>query len=168
VSDPTPNEDQRELIESTEGLYRVDAGAGTGKTFAVTRRYARIVEQDDVTPQDVLLVTFTRNAAEEMRTRIVDDCRYGLADLDDAPIQTFHSLCLDVLREYGHDAPRHLGLDGRITGSTRVIEDDLVEGALFGEFCDRFADETGDPLSLDELRAVVRSREAARTPHADS
>ena len=152
MSDLTPNDEQRDLIESTEGIYRVDAGAGTGKTFAVTRRYARIVEQNNVTPQDVLLVTFTRNAAEEMRTRIVDDCTYGIADLDDAPIQTFHALCLDLLREYGHDAPRHLGLDGRITGSTRVIEDELVEGALFREFLDRFADD--HPEHADLLRVV--------------
>ena len=162
MSDLTPNDDQRDLIESTEGIYRVDAGAGTGKTFAVTRRYARIVEQDDVTPQDVLLVTFTRNAAAEMRTRIVDDCAYGIADLDDAPIQTFHSLCLDLLREYGHDAPRHLGLQGRITGSTRVIEDELVEGALFREFLDRFADDHPDHADLlrvvddhDDLRKLL-------------
>lgn len=152
MSDPTPNPDQRALIESTEGLYRVDAGAGTGKTFAVTRRYARIVEQDGVAPEDALLVTFTRNAAEEMRTRIVEHCEYGVADLDDAPIGTFHSLCLDVLREHGHDAPRHLGLDGRITGSTRVVEDELVEGALFREFLDRFTDD--HPEHADRLRVV--------------
>ena len=162
MSDPTPNADQRELIESTDGLYRVDAGAGTGKTFAVTRRYARIVEREGVTPQDVLLVTFTRNAAEEMRTRIVDHCDYGLADLNDAPIGTFHAFCLDLLRERGHAAPRHLGLDGRITGSTRVVESDLLEARLFGEFLDRFADDHPEHADLlrvvddpDELRSLV-------------
>ena len=147
-----PNDAQRELIESTEGIYRVDAGAGTGKTFAVTRRYARIVEQDGVTPQDALLVTFTRNAAAEMRTRVVEHCDYGPQELADAPIRTFHSFCHDLLRERGHDAPRHLGLDGRITGSTQVVEDDLVEAALFRDFFDRFAD--GHPEHADLIRVV--------------
>jgi len=74
----TPNPKQRELIESTEGLYLVDAGAGTGKTFTVTRRYANIVSQDDVEPDDVLLITFTRNAATEMKDRIVANCDYDM------------------------------------------------------------------------------------------
>jgi len=135
-----PNERQQQLIDSTDGLHLVDAGAGTGKTFTVTRRYANIVEQADVTPEDVLLVTFTNNAAAEMKERIVGTCRYGMRELADAPIQTFHSLCHDILDEHGHAAPTYLGIDDRITGSTRLIEDELVEGALFREFVDRFSD----------------------------
>jgi ATP-dependent helicase/nuclease subunit A len=135
-----PNERQQQLIDSTDGLHLVDAGAGTGKTFTVTRRYANIVEQAGVTPEDVLLVTFTNNAAAEMKERIVGNCRYGMRELADAPIQTFHSLCHDILEEHGHAAPTHLGIDDRITGSTRLIEDELVEGALFREFVGRFSD----------------------------
>jgi len=136
-----PNDRQQELIEGTDGLYLVDAGAGTGKTFTVTRRYANIVSQPDVEPDDVLLVTFTTNAAAEMKERIVGDCGYGMRELADAPIQTFHSLCHDVLEEHGHAAPTYLGIDDRITGSTRIVEDELVEEALFGEFIDRFSDD---------------------------
>ena len=55
-----PNEQQSELIENIEGIYLVDAGAGTGKTFAVTRRYAHILEEKNVEPDDLLLVTFTK------------------------------------------------------------------------------------------------------------
>ncbi|WP_435064175.1 UvrD-helicase domain-containing protein [Halobaculum sp. EA56] len=152
MSELTPNEQQKSLITNTDGLYRVDAGAGTGKTFAVTRRYAEIVKQASIAPEDVLLVTFTRNAAEEMRTRIVDHCQYGLKDLDDAPIQTFHSLCSDLLREYGHTAPQYLDLEGRITGSTQIIENELVEERLFREFIDRFSDD--HPDHADQLRAL--------------
>src|SRR6056297_1053352 len=100
----TPNPKQRELIESTEGLYLVDAGPGTGKTFTVTRRYANIIDQDGVDPEDVLLVTFTNNAAAEMRDRIVSQSEYSVRELADAPIQTFHSLANDLLQEYGHAA----------------------------------------------------------------
>jgi len=48
-----PNPQQQDLIDSTDGLYLVDAGAGTGKTFTITRRYANIVDEDDVAPEDV-------------------------------------------------------------------------------------------------------------------
>jgi len=141
MTDLEPNPRQQELIDSTDGIYRVDAGAGTGKTFTVTRRYANIVQQDDVRPKDVLLVTFTNNAAAEMRERIVEHCHYGMRELGDAPIQTFHSLCHDLLQEHGHAAPTHLGIDDRITGSTRLVEDELVEEALFQQFINRFSDD---------------------------
>jgi ATP-dependent helicase/nuclease subunit A len=152
TEDPTPNERQRKLIENTEGTYLVDAGAGTGKTFAITRRYASIVDQPAVEPDDVLLVTFTRSGATEMKERIVEHADYGIRELADAPIQTFHSHCHDILREYGYAAPTHLGLDERITGSTRIIEDELVETELFGEFFGQFRD--SHPEHADFLRAL--------------
>jgi ATP-dependent helicase/nuclease subunit A len=152
MTDLEPNDRQQELIDGTDGLYLVDAGAGTGKTFTVTRRYANIVSQDDIAPDDVLQVTFTNNAAAEMKERIVGNCHYGMRELADAPIQTFHSLCHDVLEEHGHAAPTYLGIDDRITGSTRIIEDELVEQALFGEFIDRFSDDY--PEYDDVFRAL--------------
>jgi len=140
MSDFDPNEKQGRLIESTDGLHLVDAGAGTGKTFTVTRRYATIVEQSDVDPADILLVTFTNNAAAEMKERIVSQSEYGMRELTDAPIQTFHSLANDLLEEHGHAVPTYLGIDDRITGSTQILEDELVEEALFDEFIGQFMD----------------------------
>jgi superfamily I DNA/RNA helicase len=137
-ADPAPNDQQRELIESTEGIYVVDAGAGTGKTFAITRRYAAIVDRPDVEPEDVLLVTFTRSGATEMKERIVDRSSYSLRELADGAIQTFHARCSDLLREHGHRAPTHIGLDERITGSIDVVEDDVVKTERFREFYDGF------------------------------
>ena len=138
ASDPTPNDEQQYLIDHTEGCYLVDAGAGTGKTFTVTRRYAEILDGSDVEPEDVLLATFTESAATEMKERIVSNSDYGIRELADAPIQTFHSRCHDVLETHGYSAPTHLGIDDRITGSTAIIEDELVEQARFREFYDRF------------------------------
>jgi len=138
---PEPNDAQRALIEGVEGIHLVDAGAGTGKTFALTRRYANIVDGADVEPDDVLAVTFTRNAAAEMKERVVARSSYGLAELRDAPIQTFHSRCYDLLLEHGFDAPTSLGIDDRITEATRLLEDDLVEGEEFRSFFDRFSDD---------------------------
>ncbi|MFW5905863.1 MAG: UvrD-helicase domain-containing protein, partial [archaeon] len=135
---PEPNERQQQLIDSTEGIYLVDAGAGAGKTLAVTRRYANIIDEPGIEPEDVLLVTFTRSAATEMKERIVDRSSYGLRELADAPIRTFHSHCHHILQEHGYDAPLHLGIDDRITGSTEVLEDELVETKLFREFIGQF------------------------------
>ncbi len=141
MTEPSPNDRQEDLIEGTEGLYLVDAGPGTGKTFAITRRYGTIVDQPDVEPEDILLVTFTRSAAAEMKERIVDHSSYGLRELADAPIRTFHSHCHDILREHGYAAPTHLGLDERITGSTQIIDDELIEAERFREFFSGFRDD---------------------------
>ncbi|UHQ95085.1 UvrD-helicase domain-containing protein [Haloterrigena alkaliphila] len=145
---PSPNDRQRELIESTDGLYLVDAGAGTGKTFTVTRRYANIVAQPDVEPDDILLITFTRNAATEMKDRIVAECDYDMRALNDAPIQTFHSLCNDILDQHGFHAPSYLGIDDAITGSTRILENETIEGEYFQEFVDRFSDDHDEYADL--------------------
>ena len=141
MTEPTPNPKQQKLIESTDGLYLVDAGPGTGKTFAITRRYGTIVDQSGVEPEDILLVTFTRSAAAEMKERIVDHSTYSLRELADAPIQTFHSHCHEILKEHGYAAPMHLGLDERITGSTQIIDDELIEAERFREFFSGFRDD---------------------------
>ena len=164
----SPNPEQRRLIEGTEGIHLVDAGAGTGKTFTVTRRYANIVAQEGVEPDDVLLITFTRNAAGEMKERIVANGEYDLRALNDAPIQTFHSLCHDLLDEHGFDAPSYLGIDDSITGSTRIIEDETIEREAFTSFIDRFADEhdehagflrsLSDPMELLDVLSDLASK----------
>ncbi len=163
MSDLSPNESQRRLINSTDGLYLVDAGAGTGKTFTVTHRYANIIEQDTVSPDDVLLVTFTNNAAAEMRERIVNESTYSVRELSEAPIQTFHSLAHDLLDEHGHAAPTYLDIDDRITGSTRIVDDELIEQALFREFIGQFMDTHPEHDSLfaaisdmNELLGVIK------------
>jgi len=103
-----PNERQQELIDATNGIHVVDAGAGTGKTFTITRRYANLLEQGDVEPEDILLITFTNNAAGEMKERVVANCDYSMSALRDAPINTFHGYCHDLLIRHGFDARRHV------------------------------------------------------------
>jgi len=153
----SPNDRQQELIDGTDGLYLVDAGAGTGKTFTVTRRYSNIVDQDDVEPDDVLLITFTRNAATEMKDRIVATCEYDMRALNDAPIQTFHSLCSDILDQHGFHAPSYLGLDESITGSTQILENETIEREYFQEFINRFSDDY--PEYADFFRSVSDTTE---------
>ena len=63
------NAEQRRIAETVDGLVRVDAGPGTGKTHTLVERYMRIVG-GGVPPADVLMVTFTNNAAQEMGDRL--------------------------------------------------------------------------------------------------
>ena len=92
------NARQREAVEATEGYVRVIAGAGTGKTRALTHRYAYLTGVIGVPPRNILCVTFTNKAAGEMRRRI----RSLLGDGDTGYIDTFHSFCVSVLQEDSH------------------------------------------------------------------
>lgn len=137
MSEITPNAKQEELITKTEGIFLADAGPGTGKTFTICRRYAHILE-NDVEPEDILLITFTNSAAENMKERIINRSGYEAAELRDAPISTFHSLCNQILSRYGYEAPKVIGIDDTITSSTRVLENEVLERQEFHRFMDDF------------------------------
>ena len=88
------NDKQQEAIDSLEGRVRVIAGAGSGKTSVLTQRYAELIKKG-VKPENILCVTFTNKAANEMKERIGK-----LTGQKDLPyICTFHSFCLRLLRE---------------------------------------------------------------------
>lgn len=160
MSELSPNEQQKRLIESIDGVYLVDAGAGTGKTFATTRRYAQILSETEGAPDDILLLTFTRAAAGEMRDRIVERTAYEVTQLQHAPIGTFHAHCLQLLHRYGHDVPRLLGIDDQIPSSVDIVEDSVRERRLFREFLSQFADahsEYAPYLSLSYERNTLSS-----------
>ncbi|SFB06563.1 ATP-dependent helicase [Selenomonas ruminantium] len=86
---------QYEAVTETEGCVRVIAGAGSGKTRALTRRYAYLVKEIGIMPENILCMTFTNKAAAEMRKRI----RHLIGDCDAGYINTFHSFCVTVLKE---------------------------------------------------------------------
>ena len=89
------NEEQVSAVTATEGFIRVIAGAGSGKTRALTHRFAYLVNDIGVLPSNILCVTFTNKAANEMRQRI----RNLTGDNDTGYICTFHSFCVSVLQE---------------------------------------------------------------------
>ncbi len=92
------NEEQWEAVTSTEGFVRVIAGAGSGKTRALTHRFAFLVNELGILPQNILCVTFTNKAANEMRRRIHN----LIGDRDTGYINTFHGFCVSVLQEDGY------------------------------------------------------------------
>ena len=95
---PTLNAAQLEAVTVTEGYVRVIAGAGTGKTRALTERFAYLVNDLGIMPGNILCVTFTNKAANEMRHRI----RALTGDNDTGFINTFHGFCVSVLQEDSH------------------------------------------------------------------
>ena len=90
------NKAQLEAVKATEGYIRVIAGAGSGKTRALTRRYAWLVEGLGISPSNILCVTFTNKAANEMRNRVKN--LIG-ADEPISLVCTYHGFCVKVLRE---------------------------------------------------------------------
>ena len=89
------NKSQYEAVTTTEGYVRVIAGAGSGKTRALTHRFAYLVNDIGIPPGNILCVTFTNKAANEMRARI----HKMIGDKDTGYINTFHGFCANVLQE---------------------------------------------------------------------
>ena len=90
------NPQQKEAVLTTEGYVRIVAGAGSGKTRALTARYAFLVEELGVSPANILCITFTNKAAREMKHRL----RRLLGDgIDTSFVSTLHSFCVRVLKE---------------------------------------------------------------------
>ncbi len=89
------NDSQKEAVTTTEGFVRVIAGAGSGKTRALSYRFAYLVTELGILPGNILCVTFTNKSANEMRQRI----HRLTGDEDTGYINTFHGFCVSILQE---------------------------------------------------------------------
>ncbi|HET8967856.1 MAG TPA: UvrD-helicase domain-containing protein, partial [Gaiellaceae bacterium] len=148
------NEEQLAAVEATGNVF-VSAGAGTGKTSVLVERYVRAVCDRGLDVESILVITYTRKAAGELRGRIraalVDRGRPELArELDGAWISTIHGFCNRLLKAY----PFAVGLDPRF----RELEDAsaaVLRGEAFERALDAFCSE-GDPERL-RLLAIYRA-----------
>jgi DNA helicase-2/ATP-dependent DNA helicase PcrA len=151
------NPPQREAVETTEGPVLVLAGAGTGKTAALTARLAHLVATRRAWPSEILSVTFTNKAAREMKERVG---RIVGPAVENMPwLGTFHSVCAKMLR-------RHAELVGLQSNFTILDTDDqlrvlkqLISAAdldekrwparLLGGLIDRWKNKGWSPAQID-------------------
>lgn len=119
----TLNEPQREAVLHTDGPLLILAGAGSGKTRVLTHRIAYLIDERGVNPWNILAITFTNKAAEEMRQRVDSLVSFGTESIW---VSTFHSACVRILRRFID----RLGYDNRFT-----IYDTDDQKTLMKEVC---------------------------------
>jgi len=94
------NKEQKAAVTHSQGPLLIVAGAGTGKTTVITQRIAYLIEQGLAKPEEILAVTFTDKAAEEMEERVDKILPFGYIDLW---VSTFHAFGERVLRDHALD-----------------------------------------------------------------
>jgi ATP-dependent helicase/nuclease subunit A len=150
------NEQQLAAVEATGEVF-VSAGAGTGKTAVLVERFVRAVCERGLDVDSILVITYTRRAAGELRTRIraalAERGRHDLArELDGAWISTIHGFCSRLLRAY----PFAAGLDPRFRelddNQAAVIRSEAFREAL-AVFC--AGGEAGAGANAERLRLLA-------------
>tara|TARA_Y100000996_G_scaffold86635_1_gene60414 strand:+ start:1601 stop:3751 length:2151 start_codon:yes stop_codon:yes gene_type:complete len=106
LSDLNPN--QLEAVKATGGPILIFAGAGSGKTRVLTHKIAYLIEEIGLPPENILAVTFTNKAAQEMSERVTSLVQINTSKMS---IGTFHSICAGILRQNIH----HLGYTNSFT-----------------------------------------------------
>ncbi|MFA6429087.1 MAG: ATP-dependent DNA helicase [Patescibacteria group bacterium] len=94
------NPAQRKAVTHTDGPLLIVAGAGTGKTTVLTKRYAYLLAEQNLTTEHILAVTFTEKAAQEMEDRVLEELPIGAYDFW---IDTFHGFCQRILQAHALD-----------------------------------------------------------------
>ena len=129
------NTEQKKAVLQTEGPVLILAGAGSGKTRVITHRIAWLIGECDVSPWNILAITFTNKAAGEMRERVDKIVGYGS---ESVWISTFHSMCVRMLRRHVdtigydnaftiYDTDDQKSLIRQVGESLRIRKEDLRE-----------------------------------------
>ena len=121
----TLNKEQKEAVLHTEGPLLLLAGAGSGKTRVLTHRVAYLIDEMGVNPWNILAITFTNKAAQEMRERVDQIAGFGA---DQVWVATFHATCMRILR-------RHIDRLGYDTNFTIYDTDD--QKSVIKQICKR-------------------------------
>ncbi len=160
------NSKQIDIRDKHEGMVVVDAGPGTGKTRTIVARYVELIKRDDVVPEDVLLMTFTNNAAAEMEERISAHIIYQInrtdsgedekileewgPPLDDyvrkklkrsltqLQVTTFDAYCRRILMKSPNESATYLGFVHGPSHSFKLEENNTLIEADFRSYLDEF------------------------------
>ena len=147
------NEPQQQAVLHDQGPVLIFAGAGSGKTNALTKRIAYLIQERYVRPYNILAVTFTNKAAAEMKERISN--LVGDLAMRELWAGTFHSLCARCLRERGSQ----IGLDKNF-----VIYDDGDQISLVKEAVRELALDDKQFAPRAVLSAISKAKETLQTP----
>ncbi len=116
------NTKQIEAVKHNKGPILVIAGPGTGKTKVITHRIAYLIRHHRIKPENILAITFTNKAAQEMRDRV--NTEVGEPHGSNINVSTFHAFCAKALRKHAH----HIGLSENF-----AIFDQEIQGELLNE-----------------------------------
>jgi len=125
------NDAQRDAVQTIKGPVLILAGAGSGKTRALTYRVGHLIQNKKINPHNILAVTFTNKAAKEMTKRIGDIIGSDLQNTSyklrrGLTVGTFHSICARILREEIH----HLGYKNSFSIYDTSDQEKLIKEAL--------------------------------------
>lgn len=146
------NDKQEEAVRHFEGPLLILAGAGSGKTRVLTHRIAYLIEEHQINPYQILALTFTNKAANEMRERVDRIVSYGAETIW---VSTFHSTCVRILRRY-------IDLIGYSRSFTIYDSDD--QKSLMKDICKHM---NIDPKKYREktfLNAISNAKNELKTP----
>ena len=146
------NEMQKKAVLQTEGPVLILAGAGSGKTRVLTHRIAYLIEECGVMPWNIMAITFTNKAAEEMRNRVDDLVGYGSETIW---VSTFHSSCVRVLRRFAD----RLGYDTNFT-----IYDSDDQKSVIKEVCKKLQIDTKMLKERTILSAISSAKDSLIGP----
>ena len=148
----TLNPPQREAVAQTEGPVLILAGAGSGKTRVLTHRIAYLMEEMGVNPWNILAITFTNKAAQEMRERVDKLVGFGSESIW---VSTFHSACVRILR-------RHIDNLGYDTNFTIYDTDD--QKSLMKDVCRKLNIDTKVYKERSLLAQISHAKDELLTP----
>lgn len=146
------NDKQQEAVRHFEGPLLILAGAGSGKTRVLTYRIAYLIEEHQINPYQILALTFTNKAANEMRERVDHIVPYGSQNIW---VSTFHSTCVRILRRYID----HLGYERNFT-----IYDSDDQRALMKDICKHLNIDTKKYKEKTFLNAISSAKDKLITP----
>ena len=148
----TLNPPQKEAVVQTEGPVLILAGAGSGKTRVLTHRIAYLMDEKGVNPWNILAITFTNKAAQEMRERVDKLVGFGSESIW---VSTFHSACVRILR-------RHIDNLGYDTNFTIYDTDD--QKSLMKDVCRKLNIDTKVYKERSLLAQISHAKDELMTP----
>ncbi len=134
------NKEQKRAVEWKRGPLMIVAGAGTGKTTTITERVKYLTTSKLATPKEILALTFTQKAAQEMEERVDIAMPYGYTQMW---ISTFHTFCDRILR----NEALHIGLDPKFKLMTQAETTQFIRKHLF-EFSFNYFAPLGNPTKF--------------------